>query len=62
MNVEMIKEYEDGSAAFHFDMTPEEAASLLRHGIMEALKAGIAEGNKYKVVEDNESNDDLENS
>jgi hypothetical protein len=62
MKVEMFKEYEDGSAAFHFDMTPEEAASLLRYGIMEALKAGIAEGNKYKVVEDNESNDGLENS
>jgi len=61
MKVEMFKEYEDGSAAFHFDMTPEEAASLLRHGIMEALKAGIAEGEKYKV-EDDESNDGLENS
>ncbi len=62
MKVELIKDNEDGSAAFHFDMTPEEAASLLRHGIMEALKAGIAEGEKYKVLEDNESNDGLENS
>jgi hypothetical protein len=61
MKVELIKDNEDGSAAFHFDMTPEEAASLLRYGIMEALKAGIAEGNKYKV-EDDESNDGLENS
>ncbi len=61
MKVELIKEHEDGSADFHFDMTPDEVTSLLRHGIMEALKAGIAEGNKYKV-ETNESNDGLENS
>ena len=61
MNVELIKEYEDGSADFHFDMTPEEVTALLRHGIMEALKAGIAEGNKYKVKDD-EGNDGLGNS
>lgn len=61
MKVELIKEHEDGSADFHFDMTPDEVTSLLRHGIMEALKAGIAEGEKYKV-KTNESNDGLENS
>ena len=61
MRVELIRENEDGSADFYFDMTNEEMASLLRHGIMEALKAGIAEGEKYKV-KINESNDGLENS
>jgi len=61
MNVEIIKENEDGSADFSFEMTHEEMKSLLLHGIMTALKAGIAEGNKYKV-EPNESNDGLENS
>lgn len=49
MNVEMIKENEDGSMSYNFDLTAEEAASLLRLGILEALKAGIHEGDKLKV-------------
>ena len=49
MNVEMIKENEDGSASYTFDLTSEEAESLLRLGILEALKAGIREGDKLKV-------------
>ena len=49
MNVELIKENEDGSASYAFDLTDEEAESLLRHGILEALKAGIREGDKLKV-------------
>ena len=49
MNVEMIKENEDGSASYNFDLTAEEAESLLRLGILEALKAGIREGDKLIV-------------
>jgi hypothetical protein len=49
MNVEFIKDNEDGSASFTFDLTSEEAESLLRLGILEALKAGIREGEKLKI-------------
>lgn len=49
MNVKLIRENEDGSASYSFDLTEEEAASLLRHGILEALKAGIREGDLLKV-------------
>jgi len=49
MNVELIKQNEDGSSSYAFDLTDEEAESLLRHGILEALKAGIREGDKLKV-------------
>ena len=49
MNVEFIKENYDGSLSYRFDLTTEEADSLLRLGILEALKAGIREGDKLKV-------------
>ena len=49
MQVELIKQNEDGSSSYAFDLTDEEAESLLRHGILEALKAGIREGDKLKV-------------
>ena len=49
MNVEMIKENEDGSASYTFDLTREETESLIRFGILEALRAGIREGDKLKV-------------
>lgn len=55
MNVEFIKDNDDGSANFTLDLTPEEAESLLRLGILEAIKAGIREGDKLKVEQD-ESN------
>lgn len=49
MNVELIKENEDGSASYSFYLTEEEASSLIRVGILEALKAGVREGDKLKV-------------
>ena len=55
MNVEMIKENEDGSASYSFDLTSAEVESLIRFGILEALKAAIREGDKLKVDQD-ESN------
>ena len=49
MKVELIKENEDGTSSYSFDLTDEEAESLLRHGILEAIKAGIREGDLLKV-------------
>ena len=49
MNVEMIKENEDDSANFSFDLTGEEVEALVRVGILEAIKAAIREGDKLKV-------------
>jgi len=49
MNVEFIRDNEDGGASYSFDLTKEEAESLLRHGILEALKAGCREGDLLKV-------------
>jgi len=49
MRVEFIKDNDEGSANFTFDLTSEEAESLLCFGILEALKAGLREGEKLKV-------------
>jgi hypothetical protein len=49
MIVEFLKENEDGSLSYTFDLTREETESLIRFGILEALKAGIREGDKLKV-------------
>lgn len=47
MNVELLKENEDGSATYSFDMTNEERNILLNLGIMTAIKNGLEEGKKY---------------
>jgi hypothetical protein len=47
MNVILLKEHEDGSATYSFDMTLEERETLLSLGIITALKKGIEEGSKY---------------
>jgi hypothetical protein len=47
MNAILLKEHEDGSATYSFDMTPEERETLLSLGIITALKNGIKEGSKY---------------
>ena len=49
MNVELIKEHENGDATYQFDLTPEEAQALLSFGILEAIKAGIRSGEKITV-------------
>jgi hypothetical protein len=49
MNVDLIKEHEDGSATFQFDLTADEAQALLSYGILEAIKAGIRSGEKITV-------------
>ena len=65
MQVTLIKENSDGSANYSFDLTKEEEQSLIRAGILAALKEAIRLGDELKVVEeeDNEqSTDSLGNS
>lgn len=52
MEVKLIRENEDGSADYTFDMTDEERQALMRWAIIEGLKRGIEEGNKLAVKED----------
>jgi hypothetical protein len=47
MEVSLLKENEDGSADYSFDLTAEEQGALIRIGIIEALKRAIEEGKKY---------------
>ena len=56
MNVEMLKEHSNGDATFMFDLTKEEANALLTFGILEAIKAGLREGERLTV-----EGDDIEN-
>jgi hypothetical protein len=55
VNVNLIKEHENGDATYQFDLTADEAQSLLTFGILEAIKAGIREGERLTV-----EGDDLE--
>jgi hypothetical protein len=56
MNVNLIKEHENGDATYEFDLTADEAQALLTFGILEAIKAGIREGDRLTV-----EGDDIEN-
>ena len=56
MNVNLIKEHSNGDATFQFDLTNEEAKALLTFGILEAIKAGLREGERLTV-----EGDDIEN-
>jgi hypothetical protein len=49
VNVNLIKEHENGDATFQFDLTADEAQSLLTFGILEAIKAGMREGERLTV-------------
>lgn len=65
MQVTLIKENSDGSANYSFDLTKDEEQSLIRMGILAALKEAIRLGDELKVVEekDNEqSTDSMGNS
>jgi hypothetical protein len=55
MNVNLIKEHENGDATYQFDLTPDEAQALLSFGILEAIKAGLREGERLTI-----GGDDLE--
>jgi len=56
MNVNLIKEHENGDATYQFDLTADEAQSLLTFGILQAIKAGLREGERLTV-----EGDDIEN-
>ncbi len=49
MDVKLIRENEDGSADYTFDMTDEERQALMRWAIIEGLKRGIEEGKRLAV-------------
>ena len=65
MQVTLIKENDDGSANYSFDLTREEEESLIRAGILSALKEAIRLGDELKVVEEEnneQSTDSMGNS
>ena len=41
MEVKELKEHEDGSATYQFDMTPEEHDAMCKNGIVWAIVSGI---------------------
>jgi len=51
MDVELVKENEDGSADYHVKMSNEEQAQLFRFAFIEMLKRGIEEGKQYECSE-----------
>jgi hypothetical protein len=51
MDVELIKENEDGSADYHVNMSNEEQAQLFRFAFIEILKRTIEEGKQYECSE-----------
>ena len=55
MQVTLIKENSDGSANYSFDLTKDEEQSLIRMGILAALKEAIRLGDELKVVEEEEN-------
>ena len=48
MDVKLLKEHEDGSATYTFDMSDDERDCLLRLGIITALERGIEASKKYQ--------------
>lgn len=51
MNIELIKENDDGSADYHVNMSNEEQAQLFRFAFIEILKRTIEEGKQYECSE-----------
>ena len=47
IDVELVRENEDGSAVYMFDFTIEQQEALLRLGIMTAIKLGIEEAKQF---------------
>ena len=47
MEVKLLKENEDGSADFQFDLNDKEKEALLCLGILTGIKRGIEEGKTY---------------
>ena len=51
MDVELVKENEDGSADYNVKMSAEEQAQLFRFAFIEMLKRGIEEGKQHEPRE-----------
>lgn len=51
MNVTELKEHEDGSATYQFDMTDEEHRLICQQGILWCIAAGITGVTPEKVME-----------
>lgn len=47
IDVAMIKENDDGSAVFAFDLSKDMQDALLRFGIVQAIKAGIEAAKEF---------------
>jgi len=52
MNVTELKEHEDGSATYQFDMTDEEHELMCKQGIIWCLVAGITGVTPEQVLKD----------
>jgi hypothetical protein len=52
MEIELVKENEDGSADYNINMSHEEQAQLFRFAFIEILKRGIEQGKQYEPLED----------
>lgn len=55
MDVELLKENEDGSADYRVNMGKEEQEQLFRFAFIEMLKRGIEEGKQYDPHTDSSS-------
>jgi hypothetical protein len=55
MQVTLIKENSDGSANYSFNLSREEEESLIRAGIMAALREAIRLGDELKIIEEDEN-------
>ena len=51
MDVELVRENEDGSADYNVNMSHIEQAQLFRFAFIEMLKRGIEEGKQYEPPE-----------
>ena len=51
MDVELIRENDDGSADYHVKMSNEEQAQLFRFAFIEMLKRGIEEGKQHEPLD-----------
>lgn len=51
MDVELLKENEDGSADYYVKMSNEEQAQLFRFAFIEMLKRGIQEGKQHEPLD-----------
>jgi hypothetical protein len=59
MQVEMVKENDDGSAIFTFEMTPEETKSFVLLGIKTAMLAGIKDAESWAADNPAEDEDEI---